>query len=187
MPKAIHRFNKPVFAKTAPPKKMTSGEAFKRRTEDRAVILREDVATKPIRMIPKDLQAKLQELENYRVKSNHYGRLQKAAQAEAEELCEKYKVRSYTCDLNAKDIGNELVPVTVTVESISNGEAESIDRAKLKKLVTPEIYELCTAVQKGLVREHAGEAVLKKCTVTIPIPGTFISITSKKAPKKPKK
>jgi hypothetical protein len=58
--------------------------------------------------------------------------------------------------------------VKVTLEYTPPGveyTVESMSLAELQRNTTPEIYAKCLTTQKKLIKEHAGEAVLKKCLI----------------------
>lgn len=110
----------------------------------------------------------LKELESARLKKNAYTREFSAAEKALKASFPDFNLDEYTLQLLAEDAPDEdgntpEVAVSVTITKTDDyAETETLDKAKLKKLVTPDIYELCTVVQKGLIEEHAGGAVLKK-------------------------
>lgn len=125
----------------------------------------------------------LKELEDARLKKNAYTREYSAAEKAIKEQFPDFDLDSYNVQLLAEDEeGNDVaVDVTITKET-GESVTETLDKAKLKKLVTPEIYDLCTVIQKGLIEEHAGGAILKKVlTVTrTPLDEPIVTIKSEK-------
>lgn len=134
--------------------------------------------------MPLALADKLIKLETARAKKNdwnsEFSRLEKEVKADFEHVGKD----KYTCDLLVKDGQDEDRKVTVTLSKQTGGtvQVETLDKAALRRLVTPVIYDKCTVIQKGLIKEHAGEAVLAKITTVTneSLEGTVVTIESKK-------
>lgn len=134
--------------------------------------------------LPVGFSDKLTELETARLKKNAWAREFARLESEVKEEFETMGRDKLQISLAATNENEEAQEVRLTLTRLQGGEmkVEILDREALRELVTADVFDLCTVIQKGKVKEHAGEAVLSRITTTktVPVEGTIVHIESEK-------